>query len=113
MSAYVIFSTETIESKAKKVVLTSRSLYNATYQAGYVKPMKILMLGWELPPHNSGGLGVACYQLCKTLAQKGADIEFIVPYTAQHNIPFMKVTAAHPQSVTEIQKAGIAYDSYR
>ena len=29
--------------------------------------MKILMLGWELPPHNSGGLGTACYQLCKAL----------------------------------------------
>lgn len=75
--------------------------------------MKILMLGWELPPHNSGGLGVACYQLCKTLAQKGADIEFVLPYTANHDISFMKVTAAHPQSVVEIQKSGIAYDSYK
>lgn len=75
--------------------------------------MKILMLGWELPPHNSGGLGVACYQLCKTLADKGADIEFIVPYTAQHDISFMKVTPAHPQGVAAIQKSGIAYDSYR
>jgi len=75
--------------------------------------MKILMLGWELPPHNSGGLGVACYQLCKTLANKGADIEFIVPYTAQHDIAFMKVTSAHPQDVEAIQRSGIAYDSYR
>jgi glycosyltransferase involved in cell wall biosynthesis len=75
--------------------------------------MKILMLGWELPPHNSGGLGVACYQLCKALAKKGADIEFILPYTADHNIDFMRINAAHPQDVAEIIKSGIAYDSYK
>lgn len=76
--------------------------------------MKILMLGWELPPHNSGGLGVACYQMCKALANKGADIEFIIPYTANHSgLDFMKVTAAHPQGVSEIIKSGIAYDSYK
>jgi len=72
------------------------------------------MLGWELPPHNSGGLGVACYQLCKALSKKGADIEFVVPYTADHSdIDFMSVNAAHPQDVKTVQKAGIAYDSYK
>jgi glycogen synthase len=75
--------------------------------------MQILMLGWELPPHNSGGLGVACYQLCKALSKKGADIEFILPYKADHGIDFMTVTAAHPQGVEEILKSGIAYDSYK
>ncbi|HJQ09363.1 MAG TPA: glycosyltransferase family 4 protein [Candidatus Saccharimonadales bacterium] len=71
------------------------------------------MLGWELPPHNSGGLGVACYQLCRALSKKGADIEFILPYNAKHDIDFMTVTPAHPQGVTEILKSGIAYDSYK
>jgi glycogen synthase len=76
--------------------------------------MRILMLGWELPPHNSGGLGVACYQLCKALSKKGADIEFVLPYTADHsNITFMQVNAAHPQDVREVLKAGIAYDSFK
>jgi glycogen synthase len=75
--------------------------------------MKILMLGWELPPHNSGGLGVACYQLCKALSQKGADIEFILPYTADHDIDFMKINAAHPQDVETVLKSGIAYDSFK
>jgi glycogen(starch) synthase len=79
-----------------------------------LRAMKVLMLGWELPPHNSGGLGVACFQLCKALSQKGADIEFIVPYTADHSdIDFMKVRPAHPQGIAEIQKSGIAYDSYK
>jgi len=69
------------------------------------------MLGWELPPHNSGGLGVACYQLCKALAKKGADIEFVVPYDAHHNINFMKVTAAQPNGV-HIAPGKNAYESH-
>jgi glycosyltransferase involved in cell wall biosynthesis len=75
--------------------------------------MKVLMLGWELPPHNSGGLGVACYQLCKALSKKGADIEFVLPYTAQHDIEFMRINAAHPQDVETVINAGIAYDSFK
>tara|TARA_B100000745_G_scaffold298957_1_gene248665 strand:- start:5956 stop:7218 length:1263 start_codon:yes stop_codon:yes gene_type:complete len=42
-------------------------------------PMKILMFGWEFPPHNSGGLGVACEGLTMALAKEGADIDFVLP----------------------------------
>lgn len=57
--------------------------------------MKILMLGWELPPHNSGGLGVACLNLSRALADEGAKIDFVVPYSAPHEeIQFMKVVSA-------------------
>ena len=41
--------------------------------------MKILMFGWEFPPHVSGGLGTACYGLTKALAGLGQDILFVVP----------------------------------
>lgn len=75
--------------------------------------MKVLMLGWELPPHNSGGLGIACYQLCKSLSQKNIDIEFILPYQAEHDIDFMDVTAANPQGFETVLRSGIAYDSQR
>lgn len=75
--------------------------------------MKVLMLGWELPPYNSGGLGVACYQLCKALSKKNIDIEFVLPYNHDHPVDFMKITAAHPQDVTAIKMSGIAYDSYK
>lgn len=71
------------------------------------------MLGWELPPHNSGGLGIACYQLCKALAKQDVDIEFMVPYDAEHDIDFMEVTAAQPQGVAAVLRSGIAYDSYK
>lgn len=57
--------------------------------------MKILMLGWELPPHNSGGLGVACLNLGRALAREGAKIDFVIPYTAEHpEINFMHVIPA-------------------
>lgn len=78
------------------------------------KAMKVLMLGWELPPHNSGGLGVACYHLGRALARKSVDIEFILPYTADYShIDFMRVRAAHPQDVETVLKSGIAYDSFK
>jgi glycosyltransferase involved in cell wall biosynthesis len=73
--------------------------------------MKILMLGWELPPHNSGGLGVACYHLSKALALEGASIDFVVPYEAKHeNVDYMKVHNA--TSLSPIDRYGLgAYDS--
>lgn len=71
------------------------------------------MLGWELPPHNSGGLGIACFQLCKALSRQDIDIEFVLPYNADHGIDFMNVVPAHPQGVAQIIRSGIAYDSYK
>lgn len=73
--------------------------------------MKILMLGWELPPHNSGGLGVACLNLSRALAQDGCDIDFVVPYEAEHkDIQFMHVLSA--SHLDPLFRFGIgAYDS--
>ncbi len=71
------------------------------------------MLGWELPPHNSGGLGVACYQLCKALSKNDVDIEFILPYEADNEIDFMRVTAASPQAVAAVLPGAGVYDSQR
>ncbi len=52
------------------------------------------MLGWELPPHNSGGLGVACYQMSKALSQEGASIDFVLPYNAEHDADFLTIHSA-------------------
>jgi len=42
--------------------------------------MRVLMFGWEFPPHISGGLGTACYGLTKGLNQiGGVEILFVVP----------------------------------
>ena len=67
--------------------------------------MKILMLGWELPPHNSGGLGVACLNMAHALSDQGVDIDFVVPYTAEHpHTEFMHVIPATP--LDPIQRYG-------
>ena len=41
--------------------------------------LKVLMFGWEFPPHNSGGLGTACFGLTKALSQNGTEITFVLP----------------------------------
>jgi glycogen(starch) synthase len=41
--------------------------------------MRVLMFGWEFPPHISGGLGTACYGLTKGLANHGVDVTFVIP----------------------------------
>lgn len=70
------------------------------------------MLGWELPPHNSGGLGVACYHMSKALANEGATIDFVLPYDAEHpGTEYMNIHAA--TQLEPIHKFGMmgAYDS--
>ena len=55
---------------------------------------KVLMFGWELPPYNSGGLGVACYELAQSLAGKNTAITFVLPRKVDIEVPFMKVAFA-------------------
>jgi len=41
--------------------------------------MRVFMLGWEFPPHISGGLGTACHGLTKGLDALGVDVLFVLP----------------------------------
>jgi len=41
--------------------------------------MKILMFTWEFPPFISGGLGMACYGMVKSLLKLGIKIDLILP----------------------------------
>ena len=41
--------------------------------------IKVLMFGWEFPPHISGGLGTACYGLTKGLSKHDVNIMFVIP----------------------------------
>ena len=38
--------------------------------------MKVLMFGWEFPPHITGGLGTACFGLTKGLLNQGVEVIF-------------------------------------
>lgn len=42
--------------------------------------MNVLMFGWELPPHNSGGLGIACLHLANALAKEHVRVTFVLPH---------------------------------
>jgi glycosyltransferase involved in cell wall biosynthesis len=65
------------------------------------KRLKVLMFGWELPPFNSGGLGVACYGLSKALSKK-ADITFVLPRKVEVSADFVKLLFANNIKVTVI-----------
>lgn len=46
----------------------------------------VYMIGWEYPPFNSGGLGVACEGITQALAQQNTQIYFTLPHSfAQAN----------------------------
>ena len=44
--------------------------------------IRVLMFGWEFPPHIAGGLGTACYGLTKGLANHDIQILFVMPKAA-------------------------------
>ncbi len=37
------------------------------------------MLGWEFPPHISGGLGTACFGMTKALVSRDVEVIFVLP----------------------------------
>ena len=41
--------------------------------------MRVLMFGWEFPPHIAGGLGTACKGIVEGLAQNGVETLFVMP----------------------------------
>lgn len=41
--------------------------------------MRVLMFGWEFPPHITGGLGTACYGITKGLTKHHTEVIFVVP----------------------------------
>ncbi|MEI6788175.1 MAG: glycosyltransferase family 4 protein [bacterium] len=70
--------------------------------------MRILMFGWEFPPHISGGLGTACYELTRTLSRHGNAITFVVPRADKparkshvHLVAAAGVPLPYPSSVDE------------
>jgi len=54
----------------------------------------VLMFGWEFPPFNAGGLGVACYGLAKALAQQGVKIIFVLPKKLPCSADFCRIIFA-------------------
>jgi glycosyltransferase involved in cell wall biosynthesis len=68
--------------------------------------MRVLMFGWEFPPHISGGLGTACYGLTKGLARiKDIDVTFVVPKSfGDEDQSAMKLIGANNVTVKQVKK---------
>ncbi len=67
--------------------------------------MKVLMFGWEFPPHISGGLGTACYGLTRGLSYiKDIDVTFVVPKAfGNENQKNIKLLGANDISVKQLK----------
>ena len=63
---------------------------------------KVLMFGWEYPPHHSGGLGVACKGMARALIDNDVHVCFMLPKTMRLDevkVPMLfadKHTASYP-----------------
>lgn len=56
-----------------------------------MKQPAVFMIGWEYPPYNSGGLGVACEGLTKALSTANTQIYFTLPYRQLAPVDHMNV----------------------
>ncbi|HCT94640.1 MAG: 4-alpha-glucanotransferase [Bacteroidetes bacterium GWE2_39_28] len=64
--------------------------------------MKVLMFGWEFPPHISGGLGTACYGLTKGLVNNDVEVLFVMPSaTGDEDQTSVKIIDASDIEVSE------------
>ncbi len=53
------------------------------------------MFGWEFPPYNSGGLGVACLGLTKALSELGIRVLFVMPKKLDVKTPWARMIFAN------------------
>lgn len=102
-------------------------------ESRYMDQNGVFMIGWEYPPHNSGGLGVACQGLTQALSDSGTNIHFSLPYAAPTDFSHMQVHGcvhpnwstgaslsappflaysheAIPQTVPHLDNSGYAFD---
>jgi glycosyltransferase involved in cell wall biosynthesis len=57
------------------------------------------MFGWEFPPFNSGGLGVACQGLTKSLSERGFKVTFVMPRRLAVSSPHARMIFAENPDV--------------
>lgn len=80
---------------------------------------RILMFGWEYPPHNSGGLGVACLGLTQSLSERGFEVTFVMPKKLDISSPWARMVFADgtthyavSSSVTPYMTSGARRDAH-
>lgn len=58
------------------------------------------MFGWEFPPFNSGGLGVACHGLTRALSDEDVEITFVLPRKFDIAADYLDVVFADTKKIT-------------
>lgn len=71
--------------------------------------LKVLMFGWEFPPHNSGGLGTACFGLTKALAAQKAKVTFVLPRGETIEADFGSIVSANIPAISIKAVPGLIY----
>ncbi len=75
--------------------------------------MKVLMFGWEFPPHIAGGLGTACYGLTKGLAKHDIDVLFVMPSASgDEDQSAVKIINASDVSVADVWERNNKVDEF-
>ena len=70
--------------------------------------MRVLMFGWEFPPHIAGGLGTACYGIVKGLAHNGVETIFVMPSASgDEDQSAARIINASDVAVTYTEELGI------
>lgn len=74
------------------------------------------MFGWEFPPFNSGGLGVACEGLSKALVSSGVDLTFALPFKIPKAPPWCRFAFADEvtefEDISQIKSLFAGYQSH-
>ncbi len=65
---------------------------------------RVFMVGWEYPPHNSGGLGVACHGLTTALAKLKTQIYFTLPFQFGGSLDHLQLISCYDPDWEEITK---------
>ncbi len=66
------------------------------------------MVGWEWPPHHTGGLGVHCYEIARELTRLGHRITFLSPFSGPFT-PVEGVTFRFPGEPSRVVATEPAY----
>ena len=73
---------------------------------------KVLMVGWEYPPHNSGGLGVACQGMTQALSDLNTQIYFTLPYQHRQPLSHMQVLSCSDASWSDVAPDKPPFQAY-
>ncbi len=63
------------------------------------RKLRALIFGWEFPPFNSGGLGVASLGLTRALAKSDVDVTFVLPKRFPLSVPYAKMITAEYEDI--------------